>query len=137
MKKLAILLLLISTQFYALTTAKASSYDILKDLNTYRATYHLSPLEENSMLCSLAKLRVEQIKTDWSHNNFQGEIDAISNMDGVFHENLARSFEPKDVVWAWSMSQAGHKEAMLIPDMKYGCIAQSNGYYAFEGYIPK
>jgi hypothetical protein len=35
------------------------------------------------------------------------------------------------------MSKAGHKEAMLIPDMKYGCVVQSGDYYTFEGYTPQ
>lgn len=105
-------------------------------MNAYRATYQLKPLEEKKGLCVLAKTRVEQIKTDWSHKQFQGEIDKIQNMEGIFHENLARSFEPKDVVWAWSMSKAGHKEAMLVSDMKYGCVVQSGDYYTFEGYVP-
>lgn len=84
----------------------------------------------------LAKIRVEEIKTDWSHSQFQSEIDKIEGKGGIFYENLARTFESTDVVWGWSMSQMGHREAMLIPEMKHGCVAQSGKHYAFEGYIP-
>lgn len=148
MKKLILLSLLLPIQLYAITmpgttigttaiAATFSTYNILGDMNTYRAKYNMSPLEKNGQLCNLATKRVEQIKTDWSHGQFQHEIDTIRGMDGIFSENLARTFEAKDVVWAWSMSQAGHREAMLVPDMKYGCVVQSGDYYAFEGYTPR
>lgn len=145
MKKFILLSLLLPIQLYAVTipgnqtgftvvAAAFPAYDILGDMNTYRAKYHLTPLENNIVLCNLAKIRAEEIKTDWSHGQFQKEVDTIQDMDGVFSENLARNFEPKDVVWAWSMSKAGHREAMLVSEMKYGCVVQSGNYYAFEGY---
>lgn len=136
MKKLALLLVLIPLQTFALT-GPMISFGILTDINTYRARYDLLPLEQNDNLCTLAGKRVEQIKTDWSHDQFQSEIDQINDMDGVFYENLARTFEPQDVVWGWSMSQMGHREAMLVPAMKYGCVTQSGDHYVFEGYVPK
>lgn len=114
-----------------------SKHSILADMNMYRERYNLQPIKQNEVLCALAHKRVEQIQTDWSHGQFQQEIDAITGMSGVFHENLARTFLPEEVVWAWSMSQAGHREAMLIPTMKYGCVAQLGDYYAFEGYEEK
>ena len=134
MKKLALLLLLVPLQTFALTLPMIS-FEILSDMNIYRAKYNLQPLEQKDELCTLAKIRVEQIKTDWSHGQFQPEIDKIQHMGGVFYENLARTFEPQDVVWGWSMSQMGHREAMLVPTMKYGCVDQSGDHYAFEGYI--
>lgn len=138
MKKLFIILFLLPAHLYAVTvtTVAISSYDILGDVNIYRAKYDLEPLQKNEKLCDLAKTRVEQIKTDWSHKQFQTEIDKLANTGGVFYENLARSFEPEDVVWGWSMSQMGHREAMIIPEMKYGCVVQSGNYYSFEGYTP-
>jgi uncharacterized protein YkwD len=133
MKKLTLSLTLFLSQITILCVS-ASSYDILSDLNRYREEYHLAPLERNEVLCDLANRRVEQIQTDWSHKQFQTELDKIPDMTGEFHENLARTFAPEDVVSAWSMSLAGHREAMLIPDMKYGCVAQLGDYYTFEGY---
>jgi uncharacterized protein YkwD len=135
MKKLLVVLLLVPVHTFALTVPMIS-FGILSDINNYRARYNLAPLEQNDQLCSLAKIRAEQIKTDWSHSQFQPEIDKIQNMGGNFYENLARTFEPQDVVWGWSMSQMGHREAMLIPTMRYGCVSQSGDHYAFEGYIP-
>ena len=136
MKKILLLSISIIIAIFYLTKVNAS-YDLLNDINIYRAKSNLKPLQNDSKLCDLAKLRVEEIKNDWSHKQFQSEIDKIGGMDGVFHENLARTFEAKDVVWAWSMSKAGHKEAMLIPEMTLGCVAKSGEYYTFEGYTPK
>jgi uncharacterized protein YkwD len=137
MKKLIFLSLLLPVQLFALTSASSSQpHDILLDMNIYRVQHNLSSLTKSEALCDLAKVRVEQIKTDWSHGQFQPELDKISNMNGVFYENLARTFVPEDVVWGWSMSQMGHREAMLVPEMKYGCVVQSGNYYTFEGYVP-
>lgn len=121
----------------ATSTTSTSTSDILGDINIYRAKYNLTPLEVNEDLCTLAKARTEQIKTDWSHGGFQDEVDKLPNMGGVFYENLARNYETEDVVWAWSMSQFGHREAMLVSEMKYGCVIESDKHFAFEGYIPK
>lgn len=138
MKKL-LTLSCITFSYISIITAYSldSQHDILADMNTYRKSYNLPPIKQNNALCTLARKRVEQIQTDWSHGQFQQEIDAITGMNGVFHENLARTFLPEEVVLAWSMSQAGHRETMLIPTMKYGCIAQMGDYYVFEGYEDK
>lgn len=137
MKKFTLLFLFLPIQAHALAiSGENPSYDILVDLNVYRAQHHLAPVEKNDELCSLARTRVAQIKTDWSHGQFQSELDKIPNMGGTFYENLARTLKPQDVVWGWSTSQMGHREAMLIPEMKFGCVAQSGNHYSFEGYIP-
>ena len=135
MKKIIILALLFQTHLSVYAISSVSSA-IFADINSYRAKYNLPAIEQNNVLCRLAETRADQIHTDWSHDQFQGEIDRISGMGGVFYENLARTFEAKDVVWGWSMSQMGHREAMLVPTMKYGCVAESGDHYAFEGYIP-
>lgn len=135
MKKIILFALFLPLQIYALDSTQP--YNILNDLNSYRKEHNLEPLEENKKLCLLAKTRVEHLKTNWSHDGFQSEIDIITDMDGLFYENLARNFIASDVVLAWSMSTQGHNEAMIIPEMKYGCVAQIDDYYTFEGYIPK
>lgn len=134
MKKLLILFFCMS--LYMPVSATTAPYNILNDLNTYRQSHQLLPLLKNEVLCKLATTRVKEIQTDWSHDQFQKEIDTLPSMDGIFYENLAKTLAPQEVVLAWSMSQAGHNEAMLIKEMKYGCIIQHGDYYAFEGYIP-
>ena len=131
-----LLLLLLPLQLHALTvTSIVPEYDILQDLNKYRAKYNLQHVKKDERLCKLATIRAKQIQTDWSHKQFYTEIQK-TNIGGMFYENLARTFEPQDVVWGWSMSKMGHREAMLIPEMKYGCVKQINKHYSFEGLIP-
>lgn len=130
-----LLLLLLPLQLHALqVTAIVPEYDILQDLNKYRAKYNLQPVKKDERLCKLATIRARQIQTDWSHDGFQPEIDKIQGMSGVFYENLARNFAPNDVVWGWSMSNMGHREAMLVPDVTRGCIIKVKNFYAYEGY---
>lgn len=126
-----LLLLLLPLQLHALTVPE---YDILQDLNKYRAKYNLHPVKKDERLCKLATIRAKETQYDWSHKQFQGEIDKISGMPGRFYENLARNYEPQDVVWAWSMSKAGHREAMLVPTMTLGCVIKYDRWVAFEGY---
>lgn len=108
--------------------------NILNDINAYRATYLLQPLISNEILCKLADTRAKQITKDWSHNQFQTEIDKVEGMTGTFYENLARGYSADTVVFAWSLSKAGHREAMLVPEMTIGCVGQYDRYYSFEGY---
>lgn len=137
MKKLIFLLFLIPLYVNGADYKAFSNDSILYNINEFRSLYGLSSLSKNETLCKLANTRAEEIRTDWSHGQFQTELNNIDGMEGEFYENLARTFEPKDVVWAWSMSTMSHREAMLIPDMKYGCVAQIGDYYAFEGYISR
>jgi uncharacterized protein YkwD len=138
MRKILLTSLFATTLLFSVLPVSAGEgeRDILVDLNAYRATFSLAPLEKDATLCTLASTRVEEIKSDWSHGQFQPEIDKIPNMPGMFYENLAKNFAPEDVVHAWSLSRMGHKEAMLKPTMKFGCVIQSGEYYTFEGYIP-
>lgn len=130
-------LFVLSLTFLQFSFCSALAHTIFEDINAYRKSNGLRTLQENKSLCSLAEKRAVQIKTDWSHAQFQQEIDTIPNMDGQFYENLARTLEPQQVTWGWSLSKMGHKEAMLIPTMEFGCVAENDGHYVFEGYVPR
>ena len=116
-------------------TATVQPYNVLNDINTYRTEKKLDPLQQSIILCGLAYVRSQQIQTDWSHNQFYKEIQKVQ-VGGRFHENLARFYTPDEVVPAWKLSKAGHNEAMLVEDMRYGCVVQSGEYYVFEGLVP-
>ena len=110
-------------------------YNILNDINVYRVQQGLNVLQPSTLLCGLAYVRSQEIKTDWSHKQFQQEIDKIP-VTGRFYENLSRGYEENEVVAGWKLSLMGHNEAMLVPSMKYGCVVASGKFYVFEGYIP-
>lgn len=139
MKKIITLCIFLSTSFFveASSQSVAISHSILENINTYRKIHNLLPIQEQVSLCKLASTRVEQVLTEWSHDKFQIEIDTIQNMNGMFYENLARTYNEEEVVYMWSLSKAGHNETMLRSDMTYGCIAKIGDTYAFEGYSIK
>lgn len=122
-------------------SATVPPYDILNDINQYRKEKGLGELKKSVVTCGLAAIRTQEIKTDFTHNQFHPEIDKIP-LHGMFYENLAMvgiaSKTRKDdytwVVPAWKASKKGHNEAMLVPTMTYGCVVGSDGYYVFEGY---
>ena len=130
-----VLIALLYTAHAITIKAIVQPYNVLNDVNTYRLEKGLEPLEQSIMLCGLAYVRSQQIQTDWSHNQFYKEIQKVQ-VGGRFHENLARFYTPDEVVPAWKLSKAGHNEAMLVDDMKYGCVVQSEEYYVFEGLTP-
>lgn len=117
-----------------LTTLQIAHADVLGDINAYRKEKGLGALKQEAKLCKLAKVRVIQIQSDWSHRQFHVELDRIVGMSGTFQENLARTMTEDKVVDAWKRSKMGHNEAMLIPNMKIGCVASSKKHYVFEGY---
>lgn len=116
-------------------SATVYPYNILDDINRYRSTKGLDPLVESITMCGLAYVRAQQIKTDWSHNQLQAGVDRLM-YGGRYYENLARTIEVDQVVPAWIGSTRGHNEAMLVKEMKYGCVVASDKHYVFEGYIP-
>jgi hypothetical protein len=123
-------------------SATVPPYDILNDINQYRSEKGLGSLQKSIVVCGLAAIRVQEIKTDFSHKQFHPEIDKIP-VHGMFYENLAMvginsKTNINDYTWvvpAWKLSKAGHNEAMLVKDMTMGCVVGSDGYYVFEGYI--
>ncbi len=123
-------------------SATVPPYDILNDINQYRSEKGLGKLQKSIVVCGLATIRVQQIKTDFSHKQFQAEMDKIP-VRGVFHENLAMvgaysKTKTNDYTWvvpAWKLPKKGHNEAMLVKDMTLGCVVGSDGYYVFEGYV--
>ena len=135
-------LLLLNTKKDTFLSATAPPYEILNDINQYRLENGLGKLEKSVVVCGLAAIRVQQIKTDFSHSKFQSEINKIP-VRGVFYENLAivgvgsdtRKDDHTWVVPAWKKSKDGHNEAMLIKNMTLGCVVGSDGAYVFEGYI--
>ena len=113
------------------------SYTGLRDFNTFRADHNLGQVEISYMLCNMAKQRAYEAQYDWSHAGFQPYIDKVVGMKGKFRENLSRGWGYDEVVYAWSISVKGHREAMLAPKVKYACVARIGKYSALEMYEPK
>ena len=112
-------------------------------INKYRAERGLNPLITYEPLCDLAKVRVYEIKTDWSHFGFEKRSGENSG-DGTLYkrfcdtdklkctfigENLARDFtSTSSVLNAWKVSK-GHNDN-LLGDYNSQCVAIDGLYIA-------
>jgi uncharacterized protein YkwD len=151
MKKLILLILLLGVfglykhgEALYVSATVPSKYDkayiswvAFNDLNTYRRDNNLGEVTISFELCKMAKQRAYEAQYDWSHDGFQPYVDKVKGMKGLFRENLAKGWDYDELVYAWSISTKGHREAMLAPKVKYACIAKIGRYAALELYEPK
>lgn len=124
---LFLLLILVPTYVHGLTPQEV----ILQDINTYRKENKLAIIKTGPTLCKLAQERAVDIVTVWSHKGF-GKRMSTTNLGGYFYENLAKDFEPEEVVQAWKESPT-HNEN-LLREIDYGCVGVKGKHYTFEGY---
>jgi len=107
------------------------------EINNFRVKNNLNKLTRYEPLCELAKLRVNEIKTDWSHKGFELRNDEIytnyCNKGALIctkaGENLAKGdfIDEKDVVLGWENSP-DHKENMLT-EYNVQCVEVSGTFY--------
>ena len=105
-------------------------------INDYRIQNGKNRLDKHDPLCDLAKIRVYEIKSDWSHQGFESRKDGdlfarfcnTEKLDCLgIGENLAMNFNTvSDVMNGWINSE-GHRENML-GDYNVQCVAVDNGY---------
>jgi uncharacterized protein YkwD len=99
---------------------------VLVDVNNFREQNGLSPLLETPTLCSVAKARLSETRMNFSHDGFTASRFCAVNC--TMGENLARNYKSEqEIVDAWAGSPS-HKTIMLMPNVKYGCVA-SDGQY--------
>lgn len=102
---------------------------LLEQINSYRAENGLKALKSDPVLCDAANKRLNEIRTDWSHNGFNADLCTKCSRVG---EDLAKGFDDKGkVVSAWIESPS-HKEVILTPEYNYGCTVYDRGYAVFE-----
>lgn len=104
--------------------------DVVVYINNYRMENGLNPLEINYDLCFYSSVRVEEIKTVWSHTRPDGTngYDLIPQ-NKYAGENLARKFkEPDKVFNAWIQSPS-HLDNIINSNYTQIGVAYSNGYW--------
>lgn len=123
-------------QVLAYTTNSVQTY-IINQINQYRASFGLSPVQPGPQTCNFAAIRAQEIATDFSHDKFTQRVD-----DGTLPytswskvtENLAETPNYQRVVLLWKNSPE-HAENMRA-DTPYVCVVQYGNYYAYEGLKP-
>lgn len=98
-------------------------------VNAYRVENGLKVVIESKSVCAYAKLRAEQVKSDWSHNGFLYTKEQPK--PGFWVENLAKGFDVPPIE-AWKKS-ATHN-ANLLADVSEMCLERNGNYWALEGW---
>jgi uncharacterized protein YkwD len=110
---------------------------MLNAINTYRATYDLSPVKPDTYTCNFAKIRAQEITTDFSHTGWENRVNNHTlpyPSYSYINENIAMTGNYKDVVNMW-INSPGHA-ANMRANTPYVCVAYSGNYYAYEGWRP-
>lgn len=118
-------------------TIELSSEDIENEINEFRKQNNLNTLTKYDPLCDLAKIRVYEIKDNWSHQGFEDRKDELNekycNTEKltclVSGENLAKGefSSAKKLIEGWAASE-GHRENML-GEYNVQCVASNDGYF--------
>ncbi len=124
------------------TVAQPSSTDdkktfIMNAINEYRKSQGLSSVSTSTETCNFAKIRAQEISTDFSHAGFRSRIDNGTlpyKSWSVVTENIAMTSDYKNVVNMWIKS-SGHAENMR-KDTPFVCVEYHGNYYAYEAMKP-
>ena len=110
-------------------TPKSISEAKLEDLvHEWRVENGYTELIHNEYLCAYAKERVEEVKTDWSHDQFME--DKCSKVPFYWcGENLAMGYLDEEFALRAWLNSPTHKENIEKP-YKETCIECSDGYCA-------
>ncbi len=110
---------------------------ILQDINNYRKGKGLPVLSASSVICSFAKVRAQEISTNFNHDGFQKRVDSKTlpyPSYSIINENIVMTSDFHQVITLW-VNSPGHM-ANLSSNITYGCIGDYGNYYAFEGWKP-
>jgi hypothetical protein len=111
-----------------------SGGSLIDQVNAYRASQGLSPVQTSSETCSFASTRAQEISTNFSHDGFNSRLSGhtlpYASWSAVT-ENIAQTSNPQDVVTMW-INSPGHA-ANMRADTPYVCIQQNGQYFAYEG----
>jgi uncharacterized protein YkwD len=96
-------------------------------IQDWRIQNGLKEYKESSLLCKIASLRLEEIKTDWSHDGFYKMASYCGTMKCTLGENLARGFaSSKDTLNGW-LNSPTHKKN-LETKFEYTCLETDGNY---------
>jgi uncharacterized protein YkwD len=123
----------------ATTTAPTNDVTgfIMNEINAYRASQGLSKVQTSTETCNFAKIRAQEISTNFSHDGFTTRKNAHTLPYAswtAITENIAMTSNYKDVVTMWKNS-AGHA-ANMRANTPFVCVMQHGNYFAYEGMKP-
>lgn len=108
---------------YAATHPNQYELEIMS--SEYRLENKLNALKHDEQLCEWADVRKEEVKTDWSHDEFKRKDYVGYTWIG---ENLSKDFSNSDMAFnAWKLSPL-HNKNLLDPDYTDTCVRCSESY---------
>lgn len=110
-----------ATQHSASSFSKEKLFDLVQ---RWRYENNLQPYTNSNEVCEIAKLRLQETSTNWSHEGFEGKrFCTFDNCE--FGENLARGYNNEEQLLTDWLNSASHS-ANLKADYQYSCI-ESDG----------
>ncbi len=136
---LVCLLAFVTTFAWASTSINASETAyIMQQINAYRASFGLKPVQTSDETCRFAAIRAKEIASHFSHDGFnqryQNHTLPYKPWSEV-NENIAMTSDYKKVVDMWAHSP-GHAKNMRA-NTPYVCVARYGDYFAYLGMRPK
>lgn len=119
-----------------LTEKEVTDY-IIKEINVYRASFKLKPVQTNDETCDFAKIRAAEIAANFSHEDFNRRVKTHSLPYKRWHvitENIAMTSDYRDVEKMWEHSP-GHAKNMRDNTL-YVCVIRNGKYFAYLGMTP-
>lgn len=108
--------------------------DLMDLINAYRSGKNLNRLVPSKAVCDLAAVRLNEIKSDWSHSQLFTKKVSVA---GLYIENLARYAPTAQItIDAWHESPS-HEANLVKQGIDYLCIRESDGYWVMIGLDPK
>lgn len=132
----SVILITPSVKAAELTEKEVTAY-IINEVNAYRASLKLSPVQTSDETCAFAKIRAEEIATNFSHDGFNRRAKSHSlpyKHWTVITENIAMTSDYKVVEKMWEHSP-GHAKNMR-DDTPYVCVVRNGKYFAYLGMKP-
>jgi len=118
----------VSAKTESVIVRELNSERLMTLVNDWRVSQGYLKYESHPALCKIANNRLEQIKSEYSHNKF---VQKYENYPSYVSENLVFAIDDDEsALNAWLSSTTGHREAIEAP-FKYSCIAAS-GVHAVQ-----
>jgi uncharacterized protein YkwD len=106
----------------------------IDQINAYRQSLGLSSVKTNEQTCSFAKMRAQEIATDFSHTGFFARVKTNTlpyTSYALVTENIAEAPDYQTIIKLWKNSP--EHAANMRSDTPYVCVEQYENYYAYEG----
>lgn len=116
-------------------SASNPEYKLITAINSYRGSKGLSAVRTDPLTCSFAKLRAQEISSNFSHTGFYNRVRDKSLPYPRYKqvtENLAWAPGNQDPVQMWINSPT--HAANMLKNTPLVCVGSYGDYYAFEGW---